>query len=150
MGVSRQDFNDNIAPSFVTGGERYYGPSKRFAWFRDNESVVVVAGPSEGRKCDLALAYGLIAAGLAARAFIPSVPLAPVVAFALALGCGGFFPLRDAWTSLRRGLFDIETLMVVAAVGACFLGAWFEGSFLLFLFSLGHALEHRGGDLRFE
>jgi Cd2+/Zn2+-exporting ATPase len=33
--------------------------------------------------------------------------------------------------------------MVVAALGAAVLGAWFEGAFLLFLFSLGHALEHR-------
>ena len=33
--------------------------------------------------------------------------------------------------------------MVLAAVGAGFLGAWFEGAFLLFLFSIGHAFEHR-------
>ena len=33
--------------------------------------------------------------------------------------------------------------MVLAALGAAVLGAWFEGAFLLFLFSLGHALEHR-------
>ena len=33
--------------------------------------------------------------------------------------------------------------MVLAAVGAGLLGAWFEGAFLLFLFSVGHALEHR-------
>ncbi|HEY0093000.1 MAG TPA: heavy metal translocating P-type ATPase, partial [Archangium sp.] len=38
---------------------------------------------------------------------------------------------------------DIETMMVVAALGAAVLGAWFEGAFLLFLFSAGHALEHR-------
>ena len=32
--------------------------------------------------------------------------------------------------------------MLVAAAGAAALGAWIEGALLLFLFSLGHALEH--------
>lgn len=45
---------------------------------------------------------------------------------------------------LRRGQFhfNIDLLMIVAAVGAAALGEWFEGALLLFLFSLGHALEH--------
>ena len=48
--------------------------------------------------------------------------------------------LRD----LRRGRFhfNIDLLMVLAAAGAAILGEWFEGALLLFLFSLGHALEH--------
>ena len=45
---------------------------------------------------------------------------------------------------LRRGhfRFNIDLLMVVAAIGAAVLGEWVEGALLLFLFSLGHALEH--------
>lgn len=45
---------------------------------------------------------------------------------------------------LRRGKvhFNIDLLMVVAAIGAAILGEWVEGALLLFLFSLGHALEH--------
>ncbi len=45
---------------------------------------------------------------------------------------------------LRRGKFhfNIDLLMVVAASGAAALGEWAEGALLLFLFSLGHALEH--------
>jgi Cd2+/Zn2+-exporting ATPase len=45
---------------------------------------------------------------------------------------------------LRRGKFhfNIDLLMVVAALGAALLGEWVEGALLLFLFSLGHALEH--------
>ncbi len=45
---------------------------------------------------------------------------------------------------LRRGTFhfNIDLLMVVAAIGAAILGEWAEGALLLFLFSLGHALEH--------
>lgn len=59
---------------------------------------------------------------------------------------GGFYTLRDAWQSLRSRRFDIDILMVVAAAGAAALGAWGEGALLLFLFSLGHALEHMAMD----
>jgi Cd2+/Zn2+-exporting ATPase len=59
---------------------------------------------------------------------------------------GGFYTLRDAWQSLRSGRFDIDILMVVAAIGSAALGAWVEGAFLLFLFSLGHSLEHMAMD----
>lgn len=38
--------------------------------------------------------------------------------------------------------FDIDLLTIIAAVGAAILGEWTEGAFLLFLFSLAHALEH--------
>src|SRR3546814_1320033 len=44
--------------------------------------------------------------------------------------------------NLRLKRFEIDTLMLVAAAGAGALGAWAEGALLLFLFSLGHALEH--------
>lgn len=54
---------------------------------------------------------------------------------------GGFFAVREAWTSTRQGRFEIDFLMLAAAAGAGALGAWDEGALLLFLFSLGHALE---------
>jgi len=63
-----------------------------------------------------------------------------------AYAAGGFYTLRDAWQSLRSRRFDIDILMVVAAAGAAALGAWEEGALLLFLFSLGHALEHMAMD----
>ncbi|HEX7073706.1 MAG TPA: heavy metal translocating P-type ATPase [Hyphomicrobiaceae bacterium] len=54
---------------------------------------------------------------------------------------GGFFTLREAFASVRAGRFEIDSLMLVAAAGAAALGEWAEGALLLFLFSLGHALE---------
>ena len=63
-----------------------------------------------------------------------------------AYAAGGFYTLRDAWQSVRSRRFDIDTLMIVAAAGAAALGAWEEGALLLFLFSLGHALEHMAMD----
>lgn len=59
---------------------------------------------------------------------------------------GGFFTARDAVQSLWAKRFDIDTLMLVAAAGAAALGEWAEGALLLFLFSLGHALEHSAMD----
>lgn len=55
---------------------------------------------------------------------------------------GGIFTLREAIENIRDGRFEIDFLMLVAAAGAAALGNWFEGSLLLFLFSMGHALEH--------
>lgn len=48
------------------------------------------------------------------------------------------------WANLRKTgfRFDIDLLMLIAAIGAAALGAWREGALLLFLFSLGHALQH--------
>src|SRR5699024_7505058 len=54
---------------------------------------------------------------------------------------GGFFTIRTAISSTLRGKFEVDFLMLVAAVGAALIGRWAEGAVLLFLFSLGHALE---------
>ncbi|KAF0183340.1 MAG: Cd2+/Zn2+-exporting ATPase [Alphaproteobacteria bacterium] len=62
--------------------------------------------------------------------------------YVLAYGLGGYFAAREALGNLARRQFKIDTLMLAAAAGAAFLGAWAEGALLLFLFSLGHALEH--------
>jgi len=66
----------------------------------------------------------------------------PFAGYLIAYFLGGFFTLREAFDSIRVGRFEIDFLMLVAAAGAAVLGAWTEGALLLFLFSLGHALEH--------
>jgi len=68
--------------------------------------------------------------------------LAPLAFYIAAYVFGGFFTVREAVENLRQKRFEIDTLMLVAAAGAASLGAWAEGALLLFLFSLGHALEH--------
>ena len=49
--------------------------------------------------------------------------------------------VRGLKLALRAHL-DVDFLMVVAAVGAAFIGKWVDGGLLLFLFALGNALEH--------
>ncbi|MFD2915797.1 heavy metal translocating P-type ATPase [Psychroserpens luteus] len=55
---------------------------------------------------------------------------------------GGYFITIEASQKIIKGGFDIDFLMIAAAVGAAYIGSWVEGALLLFLFSLGHALEH--------
>ncbi len=55
---------------------------------------------------------------------------------------GSYFLVQEAYTEVKAGNFEIDFLMLVAAVGAAILGEWAEGALLLFLFSLGHSLEH--------
>jgi Cd2+/Zn2+-exporting ATPase len=66
-----------------------------------------------------------------------------LVAYGLAYLAGGFDAVRHAVAAALRLRLQIDGLMVVAAVGAAVVGAWAEGALLLFLFSLGHALERR-------
>lgn len=55
---------------------------------------------------------------------------------------GGYYALIEAKDKILKGEFEIDFLMIVAAIGAAYIGSWEEGALLLFLFSLGHALEH--------
>jgi Cd2+/Zn2+-exporting ATPase len=55
---------------------------------------------------------------------------------------GGFFITIEAYKKIIKGGFDIDFLMIAAAAGAFYIDKWAEGALLLFLFSLGHALEH--------
>ncbi|MFV8226211.1 heavy metal translocating P-type ATPase [Christiangramia aquimixticola] len=55
---------------------------------------------------------------------------------------GGYYTLKEAVEEISKGRFEIDFLMLVAAVGAAVLDKWAEGALLLFLFSLGHSLEH--------
>lgn len=59
----------------------------------------------------------------------------------LAYFTGGVVPTVAAIRSLAIGRLNVDTLMIVAAAGAAYLGDWSEGVVLLFLFSLSGTLE---------
>ncbi|MFD0797286.1 heavy metal translocating P-type ATPase [Maribacter chungangensis] len=75
--------------------------------------------------------------------FISGIPenMATIL-FIIGAAFGGFFTFIEAGKDLLRGKFEIDFLMLFAAIGAAALGKWGESALLLFLFSLGHALEH--------
>ena len=79
--------------------------------------------------------------------FISSVSIYVCIGFyAVAYFFGGFYAAQEAVEGVSKGKFDIDFLMIVAAIGAAILGHWEEGALLLFLFSLGHSLEHYAFD----
>lgn len=88
------------------------------------------------------LSGALLIAGYAASWFPTAPAWLPVALYVGAYGFGGYFTLREAIDTIRLGRFEIDTLMLVAAAGAAALDKWAEGALLLFLFSIGHALEH--------
>ncbi|GLS35525.1 cation-transporting ATPase [Mesorhizobium tianshanense] len=100
-------------------------------------------GGVSGARAELiaSLLSGLaLAGGWLTEGFVPIE--ATLGLYGLANALGGFFTLREAARNLWHGRFDIDMLMLVAAAGAAVLGQWAEGALLLFLFSLGHSLEH--------
>jgi Cd2+/Zn2+-exporting ATPase len=91
------------------------------------------------------LAAGLILGGtfLAERYLGLPRPFA-VALYLSSYAFGGYDLASHTVRSLRKGRFsfDIDLLMLLAAAGAAVLGQFTEGAFLLFLFSLAHAMEH--------
>ncbi|GAB2853100.1 heavy metal translocating P-type ATPase [Microbacterium insulae] len=90
-----------------------------------------------------AIAAGVTySAGMIAE-YVMGLPMIgwPLAFFLATYFFGGFFTVRTAIASTMRGKFEVDFLMLVAAIGAALIGRWAEGAVLLFLFSLGHALE---------
>jgi len=61
--------------------------------------------------------------------------------YVLAYLAGGWFTAQDVWERLRTRAIDVHFLMLAVALGSASIGAWGEGTTLLFLFSLSGALE---------
>jgi Cd2+/Zn2+-exporting ATPase len=55
---------------------------------------------------------------------------------------GGFYAVRSIIEALREHTVEVDLLMVLAALGAAYIGAWTEGAILLFLFSLSNVLQN--------
>ena len=73
---------------------------------------------------------------------------AAIALFAASYVFGAWDLVHHTWEHVRQRqfTFSVDLLMLLAAAGAAFLGQWAEGAFLLFLFSLAHALEHYAMD----
>ncbi|HWX20354.1 MAG TPA: heavy metal translocating P-type ATPase [Candidatus Binatia bacterium] len=88
------------------------------------------------------LAAALLCGGVGLGAwFFHDGPQA-VAGYLLAYLAGSWFTAQEVWERLRKGAIDVHFLMLAVAVGSASIGAWGEGTTLLFLFSLSGALEH--------
>ncbi|MEW6326112.1 MAG: cation-translocating P-type ATPase [Thermodesulfobacteriota bacterium] len=105
------------------------------SWYQENREVLfsMVAG-------------ALVLAGWAGQTFLGLPAPVALTLYLAAYVFGGWDVTQHAWHALREKHFDTDTLMVMAAIGAALLGEFAEGAFLLFLFSVGHALEERALD----
>ncbi len=108
------------------GGEAVPAP----AWWRQPRAVLLLVA---GILTAFTLAAELVHLGLPegwAKAL-----------YGIAVLVGGYYPARSGWASLKNRHITINTLLVVAAVGALFLGLWEEAALLVVIFSLGEVLE---------
>lgn len=71
-----------------------------------------------------------------------AAPTGAVVLYVLAFVIGGFASAREGLqTLIHERDFDVNFLMIIAAIGAAMIGYWTEGAILIFIFSLSGALE---------
>jgi Cd2+/Zn2+-exporting ATPase len=91
-------------------------------------------------KMQLAAALLCGVLGLAARFLLTGH--GSVAAYVFAYLAGGFYPAGEVWERLQKRTIDVHFLMIFVAAGAASIGAWGEGTTLLFLFSFSGALEH--------
>ena len=106
-------------------------PTGFASWFKGDRLEITFTGST--------LVF-LVSAWLATH-FWGTVPRVGEVLYGLAYLTGGTFGVIGGLESLKEGVVDVDLLMVLAALGAAFIGAPFEGATLLFLFSLSNVLQ---------
>ena len=105
------------------------GPKK---WLQENQELL------------MSLASGLLLLiGWIGEQFLGFQFILSLVFYVTAYVVGGWEIAQHAFHALKERHFDTDLLMVMAALGAAALGDFAEGALLIFLFSLGHALEER-------
>ena len=70
------------------------------------------------------------------------IPVFATIAYLIAYISGGYFGVLSGFESLKEREVDVDLLMILAALGAAWVGAPFEGGMLLFLFSLSNVLQN--------
>ncbi len=92
------------------------------------------------------LAGAFVAGGWVLERFAGASPWAYGPVYAVGFVLGGWEIALHAFHALRERRSDTDVLMLAAALGAAVLQDFAEGGLLLFLFSLGHALEEMALD----
>ena len=105
------------------------------SWYKENREIV------------FSLTAGLLVLiGWLGQTFFDLPVIAATALYITAYIFGAWDISQHAWHAIKEKHFDTDLLMVMAALGAAALGEFAEGALLLFLFSLGHALEERALD----
>ncbi|HUE85021.1 MAG TPA: heavy metal translocating P-type ATPase [Vicinamibacterales bacterium] len=113
------------------------------AWLEHEEPVAAPGSTTRGVL--VAVSAAALGLGLVLQFVGFAEPLA-IAAFVTAAVSGGVFPARRATRSLQTRELDINVLMLLAVVGAMFLGEWAEAATVVFLFAIAQWLESRSLD----
>ncbi|WP_051704530.1 heavy metal translocating P-type ATPase [Glycomyces sp. NRRL B-16210] len=85
-------------------------------------------------------AFAFFAAGAVAQ-FTGSPMWLWLPAYLACYAAGGWGPAWEGLTALRKPRFEVDLLMVIAAVAAAAIGQWFDGALLIVIFATSGALE---------
>jgi Cd2+/Zn2+-exporting ATPase len=89
------------------------------------------------------LAAAILCGGFGLGAYFSKAGSAwSILCYVAAYLAGGWFTAQEVWERARKRSIDVHFLMLAVAAGSASIGAWGEGTMLLFLFSLSGALEH--------
>ncbi|TYR81587.1 cadmium-translocating P-type ATPase [Priestia megaterium] len=83
------------------------------------------------------IAFGFIGSYTGVSSFMT------ILLYAAAMIISGYKPVKSAYYSVKSRSLDMNVLMSVAAIGAAILGEWLEGATVVWLFSVGTALQNR-------
>ncbi|MFA1038585.1 cation-transporting P-type ATPase, partial [Staphylococcus aureus] len=70
---------------------------------------------------------------------LPETLATALYGMAIVVGC--IYPAKSGWNELRGGTLSINTLLIVAVLGAIYLGLLEEAAMLVVIFSLGELME---------
>ena len=130
------DLGINVRPSAAelpleAPAEAKTGLSQAWNWSRENLEAVFTA-----------ITLVTMIGGLIAEEAAAAPPYLATVLYVIAYITGGTFGLKAGLESLRARTIDVDLVMVLAALGAAYVGQPFEGAMLLFLFSLSNVLQN--------
>lgn len=126
----------NVQPSaaelpIATPAEQKKGLGRFWEWSTENIEAIFTA-----------IAFVTMIGGLIAEQAASAPPNLSTILYVIAYITGGTFGLKAGLESLRARTIDVDLVMVLAALGAAYVGQPFEGAMLLFLFSLSNVLQH--------
>ncbi|OLO42243.1 cadmium-translocating P-type ATPase [Alkalihalophilus pseudofirmus] len=92
------------------------------------------------------LLFALVSGGLIVMAWLfersTSSDFLTISLFSIAYLIGGFYKAKEGLDEfIKQRKFSVEILMILAAIGAAWIGYWMEGAILIFIFALSGALE---------
>mgnify|MGYP001426036924 CR=1 FL=1 len=84
---------------------------------------------------------GLLLAGAMVLEWTQTKSTVTLALYVASIMIGGYHVAKSGWNSLRSFSPDMNALMSIAVIGAAVIGQWDEGATVVFLFSLGNALQ---------